>query len=261
MNIIAFCLPLLLLATSSLLAEPPVILPGNPAIPAENYRSPLWEALEAWEHQIAEQLDPSSPKVAAAHQNVIRALEQGANPNDHATQDAVFITPLIIAAQRQDLPLLHLLLEKGADPNRAENKNLLDAIIRTNRPDILRLLIAKGWKFDPNLPGGCEAHISGWPRLPLLSAVSQQSLLMVEALLQLGADPYLTEISNPDWAKRAATGWQPSKENAFQVCEQITLRTNPQHQTGAQTKQAVIKILLNRDKNDKEKLIRTRIGG
>lgn len=243
----------LILASSCLWAEPPVILPGNPAIPAENYRSPLWDALDIWERQIVEHdHNTSNPQVAAALQTIIRALEQGGNPNDYAVHDAVYITPLIIAAQQQDLPLLRLLLEKGADPNRPENKDLAKTVITTDCPAILLLLIEKGWKFNPNLPGGCDAHICGGPSLPLIWAIWMEKYHIVETLLKLGADPYLTETSNPEWAKRAEPGWQPSKENAFQTCEQITRRSNPAYQAESQANQAKIQLLLNRYKNGKK---------
>ena len=135
-------------------------------------------------------------------------------------------------------------MEKGANPNRPENKSLLRAILSYADADILQFLIEKGWRFNPNLPNGCATHIEGWPTLPLPSAVAKASPKMVEALLKMGADPYLAETSNPEWAKLADKDWTPSKKNAFQACEGITKGNYVHYLAEKQAAQTQIRKLL-----------------
>ena len=209
------CLSFILLTSSCLWAEPAIICPGDPAVPEENYHSLLWDALEQLPND--ETVDSS-----LAEKAIIDALKQGANPNDYSVYDGVYTTPLVVVVQLQKLSLLRLLLEKGANPNRVENRNLATTLISVNRPDMLQLLIEKGWRFNPNLPNGCATHIDGWPTLPLPYAVAIASPKMVETLLKMGADPYLAETSNPEWLKLAGERWNRNKKNAFQACEGLT---------------------------------------
>lgn len=182
MRISTGCMSLFLLSTLFLWAEPATICPGNPSVSEEGYHSPLWDALEKLGEQ---RRDVDRKKIADI-------LEKGACPNDYAVFDGNYTTPIVVAVRREDIPLLELLLSKGADPNRKENSALITAIMFVDRPDILHLLIKKGLKFDPNLPNGGAENGSNSPSLPLLSAVNLEQIRMVEALLKLGANPLAT---------------------------------------------------------------------
>lgn len=233
----AAILLVVVLLSASLQGEPATIHPGNPSTPEENYHSTMWDALK----QLP---DDETADSSAADKAIADALKNGADPNDYAVYDGIYSTPLLVSVRRQNIPLLRLLLDKGADPNRPENEKLGNTIISADRPDILLIVIEKGWRFDPNLPGGCSSHGEGWPRLPLHAAVSSCSPRMVQTLLKLGADPYLTETSNPDWLKRASGGWKPKKGNAFQLCEQLTVNCPPEDLDEKRAVQMQIRKLL-----------------
>jgi ankyrin repeat protein len=153
-------------------------------------------------------------------------LDKGAEVNDSPSRDDIFAgmrTPLMWAAFRNDLPLLRLLLERRADPNKGllfgtplsqaawhdsveAAKILLDHGARVDgrdrladftplhwaaatdsiRPQLVQLLLAKG--ADPNAAGGdpIDAFL-GVPQTPLMLAQKRGCTAIVEALLAAGA--------------------------------------------------------------------------
>lgn len=146
MRISTGCMSLFLLSTLFLWAEPATIHPGNPSVSEEGYHSPLWEALEKFGEQ------PEGARRDVDRKKIADILEKGACPNDYAVFDGNYTTPIVVAVRREDIPLLELLLSKGADPNRKENSALITAIMFVDRPDILHLLIKKGKPQIEHLP-------------------------------------------------------------------------------------------------------------
>ena len=112
----------------------------------------------------------------------VRALlDEGASPNvmEYGESGA---SPLGTAIQKNSLPMVRLLIERGADVRLLENGNesLLVTAIRTGAPAALRLLLEAGI----DVSGGN----SSLPR-PLWHAVNSRDVELIAPLLEAGADP------------------------------------------------------------------------
>lgn len=265
---------LTLFLSPALKAEAPIHYPENPEVSENGYHSAVWSAMEIMlgefdKHRneiITKEGDATLQKdltdspnrgqgMVIARKAVVDALKKGGCPNDYAAQEGLSFTPLMLAVRMQDIPLIDLLLSRGADPNRKENRNLMSEIIDVDisNPEILHLLIKKGWKFDPNSPNGSIRN-SFSPSLPLLSAIHSKKVNIVEALLKMGANPWLTESSPERKAKDASvwsdihSGWNGT-DNAFVVCEKLTKDCSPDELQETQAKQAEIRKLLEQYKS------------
>ncbi len=122
---------------------------------------------------------PLAFAVKHTHHELTRfLLDRGIDPNQ---SDAGGLTPLVHAVIRRDLPMISLLLERGADVNGGAGRGaygqtpLLYAIYG-NQIEIVRFLLDKG--ANPNPPAGG----------PLLLIAAGRNIRMVELLLERGAD-------------------------------------------------------------------------
>lgn len=238
MRVLTCCLTLVLLA-SSLRAEEEYYS-GDPAVPHEGFRSELLTAVDKMLHDFDE--------FRGDRVHIEGALERGGNPNDYFWVEGFTFTPLMLAARMNDADLVRLLLGKGADPNREENRNLMSEVIASGSPEILHLLINKGWKFDPNTPVGSISNAIEFS-LPLLSAIYHLKVEIVRALLDMGADPWLTEKKakrSIPWNEEYAL-WKGT-DNAFDVCENLINIIDNQDEMA---KQAEIRKLLEQHKDGK----------
>lgn len=230
------CLPLVLFSPLCVRADPPVHFPGNAAVSQKGYHSPVMDAMEVMLDRYNDlHFHADGKGLASARKAVVEVLEKGGNPNDYSGSEGLLFSPLMLAVRMQDVPLIELLLSKGADPNREENINLMSELINSDspNPDILYLLIKKGWRFDPNVPTGSRLNASSCS-LPLIAAVYAKNVKVVEALLKLGANPWLTDAFSTKEVRR----------NAFDVCEGLTKDCRPEVLHEARVKQAAIKKLL-----------------
>lgn len=250
------------------------VRPGRTSVSEDGYHSEVWEAMEIMLSEFDKQRNEVITKEGAAslrkglahapnrehgmiiaRKAVVDSLNKGGCPNDYAVEEGLSFTPLMLAVRMQDTTLIELLLSKGADPNRKENRNLMSEIIDVDDPDldILHLLIRKGWKFDPNSPNGSIRN-SFSPSLPLLSAIHLQKVNIVEALLKMGANPWLTETS-PARKKKDVSVWDDvhsrwkGTDNAFDVCEKLTKNCSAEELLEKQAKQAEIRKLLEKYKS------------
>lgn len=109
-------------------------------------------------------------------------IDRGANPNG---RDAKNWTPLMCAYHRDNLPGMKILLNAGADPTAPWDANhplssLYENALINSRLDYAQLLVDHYKDID-----GYDAQ--GFT--PLISAVSKESLPMVQYLLKRGANP------------------------------------------------------------------------
>jgi len=94
-------------------------------------------------------------------------------------------TALDRAAHEGDLPMLRLLLEHGADPNRS--CSLVYAAGKGNE-EAARLLLEKGAGVDQQMPDGTKAIIAALMTNPN-SAAYEQKIAIARLLLEKGANP------------------------------------------------------------------------
>jgi len=106
-------------------------------------------------------------------------LEKGSDPNQAENSGA---TPLSVAADNGHTDIVKLLLEKGSDPNQAGKTGFTPLSIAANNghTDIVKLLLEKG--SDPN-----QAGKSGFT--PLSIAANNGHTDIVKLLLEKGSDP------------------------------------------------------------------------
>lgn len=113
----------------------------------------------------------------AAPERVSSLLFQGAELNFH---DAEGYSPLLVAVNLQQRPVLKLLLEKGANPNLQNPAGKTPLLMAVQHKDLesARLLLAKGAKTALGYPDG---------RTPLLMAIALGQPEMVKLLVEQGA--------------------------------------------------------------------------
>lgn len=111
-------------------------------------------------------------------------VERGADPNRAAAK----LNPLLVAMEKNMPRLALLLIEKGADPKlRYQDRyDPLYAAANQGELEIVKALLAKG--AQPNV---AESE-QGWT--PLLTAVARNNQEMVRLLLEKGADPNFTKL-------------------------------------------------------------------
>lgn len=108
---------------------------------------------------------------------------------DVNVQDIDGWTPLMWAAQNNDIFMIEFLMQNGADPNYQDyyEETALEQAIYQDNAETVQILISLG--ADPNM-----ADSTGWT--PLMTASSNGSLESVKALLQSGANPDLKDSNN-----------------------------------------------------------------
>jgi uncharacterized protein len=112
-------------------------------------------------------------------------------------------TALHIVVQRQDATWVGFLLQKGANPNIADDKGITPLMLAAQLGfiDGVDWLLGKGARIDATNRGGETA---------LILAVHNKNIVMVRALLKAGANPdkrdHLAGMSARDYAQRDARG-------------------------------------------------------
>ena len=104
---------------------------------------------------------------------------------------------LLKAVESGDVELVKLLLDSGADPNRAKNGSLFVRVVANGNTTIIQLFLDAG------------ADLSRFGGSALVAAVAKGNQPVVEALLDFGADPNATSVDYEtagDTALHAASG-------------------------------------------------------
>lgn len=136
---------------------------------------------------------PLELALAAKNYRTMEALiSHGADGDIVTAEDK---TLLYTCVASRDLAATKLLVEQGASPNIASpgalNQLPLHAAVTANSVELTKLLISHGSELDVQ---------DDSDRAPLIYAVEQDRLVLVQALLQGRADPNVTTCN-------AATGW------------------------------------------------------
>jgi len=124
----------------------------------------------------------------AARRGDYVAVQRLLKTTDADVHAADGMTALLWAAQANDVELARLLLESGADPNRANRYGITPLwLAATNRsPSMVELLLQHGARADAALPHGETA---------LMAAARAGDVDAVELLLEAGADPNAADAS------------------------------------------------------------------
>ncbi|HTI39259.1 MAG TPA: ankyrin repeat domain-containing protein [Vicinamibacterales bacterium] len=143
------------------------------------------------------------------HEAVAYLLDHGANPSDHAPGLQAETTPLAEAAKQGDAAMISLLIERGADvaaagPGplafslRAHCDACIEALLpRTPAPFVTAAMIIAGPPLGPALATpfllshGADPNATsptGYPMLVLAAASDAQSIDVVQALIDRGAN-------------------------------------------------------------------------
>ncbi|KAF2815454.1 ankyrin, partial [Mytilinidion resinicola] len=127
-------------------------------------------------------------------------LERGANTE---VRNEIGETPLHVAltcmneTRKDNDRFVEALLKHGADPNAADQDGKTCLYYATTTPRLISLLVERG------------ANVNGGSKPPLIEAIENQNLDVVQCLLAAGADvnlPYAQEPpDNPTWASRNAS--------------------------------------------------------
>jgi ankyrin repeat protein len=192
---------------------------ANPNLENTWGRTPLSYAAESGSPEtvkllLAAKADPNggkidAPLLAAIHNKDIAAaelvLEAGANPNTKGNVDGPIAesilnngatTPLFLAVQTKQLPMVQLLLKYKADPNdtQTDGRSLLfSAIVDAN---ILETLLDAGVKVDARNVTGPTFNGKSYNWTPLMFAVAYGlSADTVKILLRHGANPNLRDYA------------------------------------------------------------------
>jgi ankyrin repeat protein len=125
------------------------------------------------------------------------------------------MTPLFIACNMSNIPLVKLLLEHGADPMLADDSHTTPLIVAClrNSLEIATLLIAAG--ADPNQ----SSQVADSQLTPLMIATSRDNPALVGALIQKGAR--IDFVRRNDDASAFTVAWHQS---CFQAMYEIVLR-------------------------------------
>jgi ankyrin repeat protein len=114
------------------------------------------------------------------HVSVVKLLlKKGANPNLYSGFGAIY--PLMYAAIRGHVEVARTLIQHGANLE-SENIDSETALIfatENNHTNVVRVL----------LEAGASSNQEGWSRVPLLSAIYNENITIVDLLLEHSADP------------------------------------------------------------------------
>lgn len=187
---------------------------ADPNTKDENGRTPLSFAVNNHKPEIVKLLlaakaDPNTAKLdtpllcAIRDEDSVSAellLGAGANVNDRGVIESrgernfglpgkpVFIIPLCLALEKNDVSLVQLLLKYKADPNVLYQDNKKPAIFSVlDHPDLLAALLQGGADVNGNMRPSDTGEYAA--NTPLLDAVELDLVPAVELLLQHGADP------------------------------------------------------------------------
>ena len=189
---------------------------ADPNAPDQDGRTPLSFAAERRDAEmlkllLAAKADPNggsldAPLLCAIHgKDPISAeilLQAGASVNAGGTITASaesinikgqlfgrhWVSPLVLAASENELPLMQLLLKNKADPNDSRDDGWPLIFFLLDKPDLLGALLEAGADVNIKAP-----PIRGWPatkafQTPLLAAITRNLPLAVDLLLQQGAN-------------------------------------------------------------------------
>lgn len=186
----------------------------DPNVKNKNGQTPLTFALEVTDAAMIEPLmnnadlglvdDLGNTPVFLAlrynHREVFeQILESGVDINSSGKDGVVEKeTILYLAVQKRDVPLVRRLLEKGADPNLADNRGsvpLFDTVSREpSSVDLMNLLIEKG--ADVNYTGTVKAVTALMLATANYSMGPTAKVEIMKTLLDKGADPNKQDASN-----------------------------------------------------------------
>ena len=139
-------------------------------------------------------------EVAHEERHLQRVVHTG-RAQPHADVGEPFF-PVALVVERRDLGWLTFLLDKGADPNLADNKGVTPLLLacRLRFLDGVERLVKGGARVDePNETG----------ETPLISAVHDRNIPLMRTLLKAGANPDRTDNtgrSARDYAKQDGAG-------------------------------------------------------
>ncbi|MEM7259228.1 MAG: ankyrin repeat domain-containing protein, partial [Pseudomonadota bacterium] len=123
---------------------------------------------------------------AANHESVLKLLESGQlDLNITVSEGTGKVTPLVVAVRSNDLRMVKLLLEHGADPNFTSAGVLITPIsyaLETASPEMIKTLLEAGVPAS-GMFGTMKQH-----SLPVW-AVRFDSLVLLQSAIRHGADP------------------------------------------------------------------------
>ena len=152
----------------------------------------------------------------------LEALLQGALDLDVPIQLSEYIKlmPLEIAVFRNDVPMIHFLLEHGADPGLAEEQPLLLTAARCCGPEVVSLFAGQAAKLSPKQKERAFQEVR-WGKRPENIQVLEQAGITVD---KFGSEAFRAAVSDgqAELAKRG--GYQLP-----QAGHGVPLRLHPCH--------------------------------
>lgn len=129
-------------------------------------------------------------------------------------------TALHMVVERRDATWLNFLLDKGADPNLADNKGVTPLLLacRIGFIDGVERLVKAGARVD-------ESNDTG--ETPLITAVHSRNIALMRALLRAGADP-----DRADNAGRSARDYAKQDGAANPLLAEIEQSAKPANTRG-----------------------------
>ena len=140
----------------------------------------------------------------------LEALLQGGLDLDVPIQLSEYIKlmPLEIAVFRNDVPMIHFLLEHGADPGLAEEQPLLLTAARCCGPEVVALFAGQAAKLSPKQKERAFQEVR-WGKRPENIQVLEQAGITVD---KFGSEAFRAAVSDGQAAKLSPK----QKERAFQ---------------------------------------------
>jgi len=190
-----------------------------------------------------------TPLLFAAQQGDVESgrllLQAGADVNDRSAIDRK--TALVVAAASGSRDFCALLLDKGANPDLADDGGftaLHYAAMAGNGADIVRALLAQGAQRNPRTTKDSREYVYAGVNLtgatPLFLAASRGHVETVRALLAAGADPFVTTekgtlpLHVASWGGSPYAGdWtEDEKKNLLEVTRLLVERGSDVNSTG-----------------------------